>query len=346
MNLTHSIIGTAKIAHWAAHRFGVTMAELLAQTGISLETLNDPHAVVAPDEELRFYRNLVQLCASDDLAIRAGFQLTASCYGVWGLAIQSCDTLIKGIEMGMEYIDFTYTFNRIYYTASDDAGHIVIESSESLEELQTFMVLRDTAAIVRLIYDGLVPKLPFEAIKLSCPSLAHQAIYEKALKCPIELGANKNEVVVRKAQLGQRLNQANKLTWQLCCEQLDALYEQRKLHSRFADRVRQLISQQDFRKLSMEQIARQLKISPRTLRDRLSAEDTSYKFILDTERKQRAEHLLLQQQLTLDQIAEKLGYSDATSFSHACKRWFNASPRNVSQTLSREESTLRGEMRS
>ena len=88
--------------------------------------------------------------------------------------------------------------------------------------------------------------------------------------------------------------------------------------------VRQLIATEDYRSLTMERVARQLKVSPRTLRDRLSREGTSYKQILDNQRRQSAMQLLTEQQLTLDQIADALGYSDATNdFAGRIWCWFS-----------------------
>ena len=74
-------------------------------------------------------------------------------------------------------------------------------------------------------------------------------------------------------------------------------------------------------------IAARLRLSPRTLVRRLQRRNTSYRRLLDGHRRRRAVELLLQPELSVAEIAERLGYGDATNFARACRRWFAMSPR-------------------
>lgn len=69
------------------------------------------------------------------------------------------------------------------------------------------------------------------------------------------------------------------------------------------------------------QIAQHLKMTERTLRRRLKAEGSSYRQILDEARYERAQGILERTQMSAEQIAELLGYSDASSFRQAFRRW-------------------------
>ena len=70
-----------------------------------------------------------------------------------------------------------------------------------------------------------------------------------------------------------------------------------------------------------EETAAALRVSRRTLNRRLTLAGTSYRSLLDHSLKARAEKLLTETRLSRAEIAERLGYTDQTSFSRALKRW-------------------------
>ena len=78
--------------------------------------------------------------------------------------------------------------------------------------------------------------------------------------------------------------------------------------------------------LSLEQVAEKLHASPRTLRRKLAQEDTSFQELTTEVRSTLAKELLLSGKFSIDQVAERLGYSDSAAFHHAFKRWTGKSP--------------------
>ncbi|MBE0834118.1 helix-turn-helix transcriptional regulator, partial [Escherichia coli] len=72
---------------------------------------------------------------------------------------------------------------------------------------------------------------------------------------------------------------------------------------------------------SIAWVARQLKVTERTLRRRLADEGTNYREVLDLVRHDRARQLLRDERLRIEEVAERLGYMDTSSFRHAFRRW-------------------------
>jgi len=77
---------------------------------------------------------------------------------------------------------------------------------------------------------------------------------------------------------------------------------------------------------SIEQVARELGLSARTLHRRLSDEATSFQRVLDGVRRDAAVRGLLERERQLKTIATEVGFSDMRSFRRAFKRWTGASP--------------------
>jgi AraC-like DNA-binding protein len=77
---------------------------------------------------------------------------------------------------------------------------------------------------------------------------------------------------------------------------------------------------------AMPRIARRLGTSERTLRRHLEDEGTSFRAQVDAVRKDRAQTLLSERDASLGDIALALGFSDASAFSRAFRRWFGRPP--------------------
>ena len=77
---------------------------------------------------------------------------------------------------------------------------------------------------------------------------------------------------------------------------------------------------------SLNSLATELYMSPRTLIRKLKKQSSSYKKILEQVRIEQSQQLLKQTHFTAAEIADKLGYHDAANFSRAFKRWTRKTP--------------------
>jgi AraC-like DNA-binding protein len=77
---------------------------------------------------------------------------------------------------------------------------------------------------------------------------------------------------------------------------------------------------------TIDNVARELGMSARTLRRRLADEGLVYKHLLDDLRHKLALSYLSDKRISLKQVAYLLGYADLAAFNHAFHRWTGASP--------------------
>ena len=75
--------------------------------------------------------------------------------------------------------------------------------------------------------------------------------------------------------------------------------------------------------------AEKLGISERTLSRRLAEEGVTFNEILQQLKARMAIRYLEEDGTPISRIAWLLGYQDASSFSHACRRWTGKSPREL-----------------
>ena len=78
----------------------------------------------------------------------------------------------------------------------------------------------------------------------------------------------------------------------------------------------------------MEMVAKQLATTVRTLHRKLLSESASFTQILDDVRCNLAKEYLRETKLSMEDISELVGFSEAANFRHAFRRWTGSTPAN------------------
>jgi AraC-like DNA-binding protein len=111
------------------------------------------------------------------------------------------------------------------------------------------------------------------------------------------------------------------LARQACERDLEAL----GFDGQIGERVRRALpTGEGFR--TLPEVAAALHVSPRTLTRRLLAKGLSFSDLVDHDRRDRAMAMLRMSDASIDEIAEKLGYSTASNFVRAFQRWTGETP--------------------
>jgi AraC-like DNA-binding protein len=90
---------------------------------------------------------------------------------------------------------------------------------------------------------------------------------------------------------------------------------------------------------SLEQVAKQLRLSARTLQRRLAAEGATFAEVVDSTREAIAHKLLRQRELSLAEIAHLVGFSEQSAFTRAFKKWTGTTPAQFRRATWQSQST-------
>jgi AraC-like DNA-binding protein len=107
------------------------------------------------------------------------------------------------------------------------------------------------------------------------------------------------------------------------CERELALVD---LQPTFDTRVRGLVLSEEGGYRSLAEVAEELRISPRTLKRRLAEHGTNFSDLRERLQREYALLLLRSTKLSLEIVAERVGYSDGTNFTRAFRRWMGTTP--------------------
>ncbi|ART72759.1 AraC family transcriptional regulator [Mycobacterium dioxanotrophicus] len=84
---------------------------------------------------------------------------------------------------------------------------------------------------------------------------------------------------------------------------------------------------------SLELVAAQFDLHPKALHRRLSAENTTFGELIDSVRRETAEHYLCDTDISLSHLTRELGYAEQSVLSRSCSRWFGCGPSSYRRTV-------------
>lgn len=87
-----------------------------------------------------------------------------------------------------------------------------------------------------------------------------------------------------------------------------------------------ILNQLPFGLPRIDDTAKALNMSPRTLQRRLQERQLSYRTLLDDVRRELARELVIKPELNLSEVADYLGFNDQSAFQHAFLRWEGNTP--------------------
>ena len=119
-------------------------------------------------------------------------------------------------------------------------------------------------------------------------------------------------------------------------EVCDELLEGMARRTGVAGKIREILLQTLANRPTLDEIARLLGTTARTLRRQLRYENVSFRQLMDDLRAHIAVKYLQETTMTNEDIAFALGFSDAANFRHAFRRWTNKAPGEFRRLKHRE----------
>lgn len=306
---------------------GLSVEQCLAGTGLGPLQLADPLCEIDASQELTLIANLVEaLPTVPTLGLEAGLRYPLTRYGIWGYALLSSPTFRAAVDLGLRYLDLSFAFVRVRLEVQGERAFLELDDSDLAPELRDFIVQRDSTAILLIQRELTGAPLPLESLELRLPAPVDMSAFDNAMGVRPQFDCLNNRIGFRTALLDLPLPRGNPVTVSQCEAQCQALLARRRQRSGLAGQLRTRLLACPGRLPDMPALAAELHVSIRTLRRRLAEEGTGYRDLLEEVRETLAEQLLATGGLTLEEIAERLGYGEPSNFLHAFKRWKGVAP--------------------
>lgn len=323
--LYRSVNSVTILADYAS-QYGIESDRLLDGSGIEPHDLNDPERLITPRQEMIVFRRIIELIPDPKLGLNVGRNYNISANGKVAIPAMFCSTFLDFIRMMFRYIEVTLSYFRYELVVEGSLATLRKEELIDLGDLRPFITEREVMSVYMMSSGALGTPLPLNEIRLTYPRPGHAPYFREVFSCPVTFGAEENLMSFDRRFLLRPLPMANPLARNAYEKECRRVHLRLKDQGTTLDKIRQEILYQDEGIPSLEQLARRLNMSPRTLRRHLSAEGTSYQALVNGMRKQKALDLLNTTGYSIERIAAELGYSDVPNFYHAFKGWTGKVP--------------------
>lgn len=310
-----------------AARFGVAEEVLLA--GLDAGALAEPNARLALPEVIALVERARALTGEPGIGFHVGLQMRIASHGYLGLAAMTASTVRDALAIAIRFAPTrTSALSLRLDVDGDEARLVFVEHAElgSARDAFVFALLTGIWKIGNAITGlELADHVPDGEANADV-TFAEPAYFARFAALAPRVRFEQEATCLRftRALLDRPLitgdPAASRLTLEQCERELAALAP------RVASRVRALLPAPEGGFRSLDDVARAMHVSARTLKRRLAAEQTSFTALLEQARRARAEELLRAPRRTLDEIAAELGYADAAGFSRAFRRWTGSAP--------------------
>lgn len=308
---------------------GFTADQVLAGTGYTRDQLDDPNGRMSLVAAAHMMWNGVELARDESLGLELGLSLKASSHGWLGFALITCNCLRDAIRLGERYMEVRASPWRIRLIIEGDTAIMRFIELAPLGAMRLVMLEAVLGAVIRLGEFMLGERFTHPAIEFwsDMPEPAHHARFRDQIP-----RARYNCATIEARFPTRWLDRQFVLREPFAHrEAVSALENERKLidpGDDLFDRARALLSDPANRFPDLEQAASRLLVSSRTLRRHLSRAGSTFHQLRDELRRAHAITLLEQSQLSNDDVARALGYSDGAGFVRAFQRWLGETPSN------------------
>jgi AraC-like DNA-binding protein len=322
----HGLPGTY-LLHLAnlAERWGLDERALFDGTGLTKAGLADPAFEVPLPVANAFAERVRRLTSEPGIGILLGLQTYTSAHGYLGFAVMSAMTLRQAIALTIEYSPIRTT--ALAFDLKVDGGRAFLLVYERAD----FGSTRDlvlSALLIGLWQIGNVllgREIRESTVHLSLPTPDYYKRFQH-VRPSVRFGQPEHALVFDAALLDQPLASADPASLRLLSEECDRRLRSLWSRAGLVDRVQRLVIRVEGGLRSLDEVATALGMSERTLRRRLADEETSFAVLRDGALRERASLLLRAHDLSVEQVAQRLGYANLGNFIRAFRRWTGQTP--------------------
>ncbi|WP_221797965.1 AraC-like transcriptional regulator QhpR [Oceanobacter mangrovi] len=159
------------------------------------------------------------------------------------------------------------------------------------------------------------------------PALVDAVPHRDAFECDVRFNQQRNVILFRQSCLQQPMPDANSMLHNIALGSMMELAQQQAQTLSISQRVKsEVIELLPEGAATIDEVAGRLFLSRRSLQRQLATDGYSFSSLLEEVRETLAEYYLNYNQLTISEIAFRLGYSEISAFTRAFVRWKQVNP--------------------
>ena len=319
-----------------AERFFAQHAELfspyLAEVGLSEIILRSPSYEIPLSEYVALWEVLGRE-VSQTIGLKVGIRTSCHGWGIWGHAVRSAPTVDLVLHCLGHYIDVLIQGVRIEVDKTDrliSVSYQIIDPLNIQRKQDAEFSIASGLSLMREVTgcDELSPVF----VEFEHGASGDLDVYKEIFNCPVFFNRPTNRLCYSAALLDMPVRTADIRLFQA----LEGVLEQRHAvrvgpNDLLNGLLRHVADNLSSGCPNIDQIAASMKLGVRTLQRRLADQDLDFSHLVESVRRSLAENYVSCSNHSITDIALLLGYTEASSFSRAFRRWMQLTPQQYRQ---------------
>ncbi len=307
---------------------GVLVSTVLRRAGLPQDLFKQTRILVTTQELFALWRAIGEVSRDATIGLKLGTESSIARFHPMGIAALSTETFGAAIDHMARYKKLSAP-EAILHETTDNEWAIQFRWSLAVDVEPTILVEHCFAWVLTIARQGTGTRITPVRVELVQPR-AHTKALERYFRCTVVCGASRNAIIFRATDAAYPFVTRNAELLEMLAPQLDQELKNRSNDEDvFIELVRGAIQQRlTGHRPVVEDVARDLHMSSRTLQRRLQDSGSSYQRVLDEARHQMARYYLSNSVLELAEAAYLLGYEDANSFARAFRTWEGMPPKH------------------
>lgn len=298
---------------------------LLKSAGLTRKDLDNPEQRVPREIVGDVWRAAVALTGDAALGLRVAMQMQPGMLGLIEYAARNGASLGQALHTLTRYSELLA--EGVHFALHEEGEQVRLSYTVTGSPQPPSVIDFALGYVARVMRDFSQPSVQLSEVSFDHPAPSERAVYEEAFRARLRFDAGHNALSFSSAYLSAQIHSADPHLHAVLDHQAAKLVSELPKADAFEDRVKLLITN-ELRggDASAQGLAKKLHMSARTFQRRLVDVGTTHSALLDEVRHALATRMLDQDELSLGEIAEALGFSDVSAFRKAFRRWTGAAP--------------------
>lgn len=261
------------------------------------------------------------------LGLHMGEQTSPGTLGLLGHLLMSAPTMGDAITQWMHYHRLVNDAEPSRLQVEGEQARFVYQFPRSTANCNRIRAEFGLVQLLKLADLMLGIDLPVQQVQFEHAEPDYVSEYQRIFKAPVRFNCAHTAILFPAALLRKALPSANPGVYQLLKDEADRQLVNLDDSASLADKVEQfLYAALQHGKPTIVQAAEHFGMNERTFRRKLEGHDTSFSELLGQVQLNEAKRLLAIPTIAIDDIAERLSFSEASAFHRAFKRWTGLTP--------------------
>jgi AraC-like DNA-binding protein len=312
--------------------YGANEAALFKAAGIDSSILRRGNAKISYAQQNALIRAGIELCRQSGIGLLVGMNFDWIYYGTVGGVVTCSPTLREAGDAFTRYLMISQPFYAMY--GRSPSGYLD-ENERFIYQLRSFPHGAQPEAVtlfeaefrlatVLRVWDAAGNKSvadPAVHVQLAYSEPTHAALYKQLPCASVQFNCVATTLSAHRDFFTAPFREYRRSAYEQLIARCEQELNDAHLEPTLTAKVRWHVYAQFNRQIALEQVADILRTTPRSLTRKLSQEGTTFRDIVHDVRMEITAHHLQSSNLKIDDVAELMGFSSASSLRRAIRNW-------------------------